>query len=92
MELMEGQMARTLDLRTVSTKLHQTAELGKPVGARRSNAAQRNHVPEEPDAGIPHVRICGGPGRVTARVYPTPMHAAPMWRLRDAFPKGRFDL
>ena len=73
MDLMEGQMARTLDLRTVSTKLHQTAELGKPVGARRSNAAQRNHVPEEPDAGIPHVRICGGPGRVTARAYPTPM-------------------
>jgi len=26
--------------------------------------------------GILHVRICGGPGRVTARVYPTPM--APM--------------
>jgi hypothetical protein len=41
---------------------------------RRSAAAQRTHVPEEPDAGMPHVRICGEPGRVTARVYPTPMH------------------
>jgi len=27
---------------------------------------------EEPDAVVPHVRICGGPGRATARVYPTP--------------------
>src|SRR5271157_4157688 len=27
---------------------------------------------EEPDAVVLHVRICGGPGRVTARGYPTP--------------------
>ena len=73
MELMEGQMARALDLRTVSTKLHQTAELDWPAGARWPTAAQRTHEPEEPDAGIPHVRICGGPGRTTARVYPTPL-------------------
>lgn len=26
---------------------------------------------EEPDAGKPHVRICEGPGRETARVYST---------------------
>src|SRR5271168_1855527 len=26
---------------------------------------------EEPDAVVLHVRICGGPGRVTARGYPT---------------------
>jgi len=31
----------------------------------------------EPDAGILHIRICGGPGQVTARVYPTPF---PFWR------------
>ena len=66
-------MARALDLRTVSTKLHQIAELDRPAGARRPTAAQRIHEPEEPDAGILHVRICGGPGQVTARVYPTPI-------------------
>jgi hypothetical protein len=27
---------------------------------------------EEPDAGIPHVQICGGPARETGRGYPTP--------------------
>ena len=73
MELMEGQMARALDLRTVSTKLHQIAELDRPAGARRPTAAQRIHEPEEPDAGILHVRICEGPGRETARVYSTPI-------------------
>jgi hypothetical protein len=26
--------------------------------------------PEEPDALIGHVRVCGGSGRVTARFYP----------------------
>jgi hypothetical protein len=72
MEPVEGKMARALDLGTVSTTLHRIAELGRPAGAWRSTAPQRNHVPEEPDAGIPHVRICGGPGRATARVYPTP--------------------
>ena len=25
---------------------------------------------EEPDAGMPHVRICGGPGAATLRGYP----------------------
>ena len=35
---------------------------------RRSRVAKLCH--EEPDAGNPHVRICGGPGRVTGRVYP----------------------
>ena len=43
---------------------------------------------EEPDAVVPHVRICGGPGRGIARVYPTsccclvkvaPMHRAPIY-------------
>jgi hypothetical protein len=75
MEPVEGQTVRALDLGIVSTKLHRIAELdddNRPAGARRPTAAQRTHVPEEPDAGIPHVRICGGPGRVTARVYPTP--------------------
>ena len=72
MEPVEGKMARTLDLGSVLTRLHRIAELAQPAGARRSTAAQRTHVPEEPDAGIPHVRICGGPGRATARVYPTP--------------------
>jgi hypothetical protein len=72
MEPVEGKMARALDLGTVSTTLHRIAELGRPAGAWRSTAPQRTHVPEEPDAGIPHVRICGGPGRATARVYPTP--------------------
>jgi len=41
---------------------------------------QRTHAPEEPDAGILHVRICGGPGRVTARVYPTPTEFLPRWQ------------
>ena len=27
-------------------------------------------APEEPDAGMPHVRVCGGPGCVTTLVYP----------------------
>ena len=75
MEPVEGKMERALDLINVLTRLHRIAELAsniRPVGARRSTAVQRTHVPEEPDAGIPHVRICGGPGRATARVYPTP--------------------
>ena len=29
-------------------------------------------VPEEPDAVVPHVRICGGPRRETSSVYPIP--------------------
>ena len=33
---------------------------------------QRIRDPEEPDAVVPHVRICGGPGRATARAYLTP--------------------
>ena len=33
--------------------------------------AAANPYLEEPDAGDLHVRICGGPGRVTAQVYPT---------------------
>ena len=37
----------------------------------RSTVAQRIHDPEEPDAVIPHVRICGGPGRATSPAYPT---------------------
>ena len=32
---------------------------------------QRARDPEEPDAGNPHVRICGGPRRATSSVYPT---------------------
>jgi len=72
MEPVEGKMTRALNLARVLTRLHRIAELARPAGVRRSAAAQRNHAPEEPDAGIPHVRICGGPGRVTARVYPTP--------------------
>ena len=30
-----------------------------------------NPCHEEPDAGVPHVRICGGPGRETSRGYPS---------------------
>ena len=75
MEPVEGKMERALDLNNVLTRLHRIAELAsdiRPVGVRRFAVAQRTRVPEEPDAGIPHVRICGGPGRATARVYPTP--------------------
>ena len=79
MEPVEGKMARALNLARVLTRLHRIAELACPAGARRSAAAQRTHAPEEPDAGIPHVRICGGPGRVTARVYPTPMQHAQLY-------------
>ena len=39
---------------------------------RRSRVAKLCH--EEPDAGNPHVRICGGPGRVTGGVYPILPH------------------
>jgi hypothetical protein len=39
MEPMEGKMARALDLRTVSTKLYQIAELDRLAGARRRTAA-----------------------------------------------------
>jgi hypothetical protein len=76
MEPVEGKTERALDLNTVLTKLHRIAELAsdvRPAGVRRFAVAKRTRVPEEPDAGILHVRICGGPGRVTARVYPTPM-------------------
>ena len=75
MEPVEGKMERALDLNNVLTRLHRIAELAsdiRPVGVRRFAVAQRTRAPEEPDAGIPHVRICGGPGRVTAQVYPTP--------------------
>jgi hypothetical protein len=30
-------------------------------------------VSEEPDAVVPHVRVCGGPGRETSLVYPIPV-------------------
>ena len=73
MEPMEGNMERASNLGAIQTKLHQIAELDRPAGARRPTAAQRIHEPEEPDAGILHVRICGGPGQVTARAYPTPI-------------------
>jgi hypothetical protein len=76
MEPMEGKMERASNLGTIQTRLHRIAELDRPVGARRFTAAQRTHEPEEPDAGILHVRICGGPGRATARVYPTPIFFA----------------
>ncbi len=36
-----------------------------------TTVAWRTPQLEEPDAGMPHVRICGRPGRVTAWVYPT---------------------
>jgi hypothetical protein len=68
-------MERALNLGTIQTRLHRIAELAsdiRPAGVRRFAVAQRTRVPEEPDAGIPHVRICEGPGRVTARVYSTP--------------------
>ena len=65
-------MERASNLGTIQTRLHRIAELDRPVGARRFTAAQRTHEPEEPDAGILHVRIWG-PGRATARVYPTPL-------------------
>ena len=77
MEPMEGKMERALDLGSVLTRLRRIAELVQPAGVRRPTVEQRNHAPEEPDAGIPHVRICGGLGRVTARVYPTPFILAP---------------
>ena len=60
MEPMEGKMERALDLGSVLTRLHRIAELVQPAGARRPTVEQRTHAPEEPDAGIPHVRICGG--------------------------------
>ena len=43
-------------------------------GARGELAA--NVLTEEPDAVIPHVRICGGPGAANARGYPTPSRGA----------------
>jgi len=69
----ETSSARVLDLGKFLTKLHQIAELNRLAGARRSTVTQRTHAPEEPDAGNLHVRICGESGRVTARVYPTPI-------------------
>jgi hypothetical protein len=33
-----------------------------------------NLLPEEPDALIGHVRICGGSGWATARFYPAQPH------------------
>ncbi len=82
MEPVERKLARAFNLGSVVTRLHRIAELGRPAGAWRSTAPQRTHAPEESDAGIPHVRICGGPGRVTARVYPTPIVMVPGTHLR----------
>ncbi len=76
MEPVEGKMERASNLGTIQTRLHRIAELAsidRPAGVRRFAVVQRTRVPEEPDAGIPHVRICEGPGRVTARVYSTPI-------------------
>jgi len=59
MEPVEGKMERALDLNNVLTKLHRIAELAsniRPAGVRRFTVAQRTHEPEEPDAGILHVR------------------------------------
>ncbi len=60
MEPVEGKMERALNLVAIQTRLHRIAGLvsnNRPVGVRRSAVAQRTRVPEESDAGIPHVRI-----------------------------------
>jgi hypothetical protein len=47
--------------------LSATSSTGLSLGLPRV----ANPHPEEPDAVVLHVRICGGPGWVTAQVYPT---------------------
>src|SRR5690606_33969287 len=63
-----------------------------PARAPRSTAPadrpQVRHVanpcPEEPDAGILHVRICGSPGRVTARGHPATVAQGASFATEDA--------
>jgi len=49
--------------KVLSTSSSHCLSLGLPYVAKP--------LPEEPDAVVPHVRICGGPGRATARAYLT---------------------
>ena len=42
----------------------------------------RIHASEEPDAGILHVRICGGPGLRPGATPTTPGYLMPPWRAR----------
>src|SRR5690606_41435570 len=66
-----------------------------PVRAPRSTAPadrpQVRHVanpcPEEPDAGILHVRICASPGRVTARGHPATVNSRQWLRERRSLPQ-----
>jgi hypothetical protein len=75
-------MAETPSSIPVSTRLLRIATLARqaPTCFVGGYVTDLHHVanphPEEPDAGIPHVRIRGGPGMVTSPVYPTHAHSA----------------
>ncbi len=61
-----GQQGRHFEATNPVTVTLRIAEQGvTPVGGGVA-AGQQNVVPNEPDASIGHVRVCGGAGRVTA--------------------------
>ena len=62
MDPLEGKMTDTPRSESISTKQQRIATMDSEVA---------NPCPEEPDAGNPHVRICGGLGATATLVYPT---------------------
>ena len=76
---LEGTMDGTPSPEDISPGFQRIAELRRVRDGIQSTVTQRIHDPEEPDAGNLHVRICGGPGRATSPVYPTPMRCRRLW-------------
>jgi hypothetical protein len=69
--LLNGKTGETLSSQTVSTAIQQIAEPAVVTASRVAKLCAGGStiaplVTEEPDERIVHVRICGGPGRVTA--------------------------
>jgi hypothetical protein len=94
--LLNGKTGETLSSQTVSTAIQQIAEPAVVTASRVAKLCAGGStiaplVTEEPDERIVHVRICGGPGRVTAGPtrMPTARRAAPCAPQHIEVPLGR---
>ena len=65
---LEGTMAETLGSENISPKLQRVAQRQRVRDGVYRLAA--SPCSEEPYAVVPHVRICGSPGRATASGHP----------------------
>jgi hypothetical protein len=61
------------------------------MGKRKKISTEVKLFPEEPDALIGHVRVCGGSGWVTARFYPAKGRMASARRRRGLVPAKNGD-